>query len=82
VNSINVPAYGIFSDRLFAPSNMINVPWWTYAPLPSNTLLNLANVGAFKIWSTISSSGPLTVDTVGAVWISETASEMIATFVP
>jgi streptogramin lyase len=72
----------VFSDYLFAQINAANVPWGEFVPTVENSPLNATVSGAFRTWASTSSSGPLTVDPLGAVWISETAVGTIATFQP
>ena len=83
---LNTPALpnlvNLYFDFLFAQMNAINLPWSDFTPAVVNSPLIATTSGAFNIWAPTSSTGPLTVDPLGAVWISETAAGNIATFLP
>lgn len=81
-NAIAPVTYRIYGDRITTAVNMINAPWATSAPPVINSALVLTVAGAFNVWATISSSGPIAIDPFGQVWISETAPGRIATFQP
>lgn len=72
--------YDIYSDSLDAPQNQINLPWGTSVPPTIASPLNVTFSGPFTTWSFTSSTGPITVDPAGPVWISETPVGYIATF--
>ncbi len=86
IPGFNTPALpnpvNLYSDYLSAQMNAFNVPWGDFTPAVVNSPLNATTSGAFNIWAATSSTGPLTVDPLGAVWISETAAGNIATFLP
>jgi len=74
--------FNLFSDYLRASMSRTIVPSGGFIPSVVNTPLIQTTLGAFTVWSPTTSSGPLTVDLFGSVWISETAAGKIATFPP
>ena len=76
--------FNMFSDFVSANDGMVNLGWSDFAPTTVSNPMTKTTSGAIISWSmtAASSSGPLTVDPLGAVWISETASGMIGTFQP
>jgi hypothetical protein len=72
--------FSLFSDYLRAPMSRTRVPPVGFMPPVVNTPLLMTTLGAFTVWSPTTSSGPLTVDLFGSVWISETTAGKIATF--
>lgn len=74
--------FSLYSDFLDASLAATIIPTGTIAPPVINSVLINTMPPAFNVWSPTSSSGPLTIDLFGAVWISETPVAKIATFHP
>ena len=74
--------FNLYSDYLDASVNSAALPSGGFIPPVVNSALIKTTPGAFNVWSSTTSSGPLTVDLFGSVWIAETAAGTIATFQP
>jgi len=74
--------FSLYSDFLDASLAATIIPTGTIVPPVINSVLINTMPPAFNVWSPTSTSGPLTIDLFGAVWISETPVAKIATFHP